>query len=108
MKKLLSIFLMLAVVSSVLPVQYVAGDEVYDTTVSDGQEETLQTALYRARDVGSADDPYVIHVTKSMNISRGLSVYSNTKLVSDKGVVYTRDVPTNEKRVMLRFGDLGS
>ncbi|MGN0461046.1 MAG: right-handed parallel beta-helix repeat-containing protein [Ruminococcus sp.] len=108
MKKIFSLILIIIFALSTITVQGVSGAEIYDITVSDGTEESLQSALNQARYEGTAKDPYVIHVTKSMKISRGLSVYSNTKLVSDIGVVYTRDVPVYEKRVMLRFGDLGS
>ncbi|MGN1126007.1 MAG: hypothetical protein ACI4RI_01070, partial [Ruminococcus sp.] len=87
MKKIFSFILIIIFALSTISVQGVSGAESYDMTVSDGQEDTLQTALYRARDVGTSSNPYVIHVTKSMKISRGLSVYSNTKIVSDKGVV---------------------
>lgn len=108
MKKIFSLVLIIIFALSTITVQGVSGAETYDITVSDGKEETLQSALNQARYEGTAKDPYVIHVTKSMKISRGLSVYSNTKLVSDKGVVYTRVMPKDTKKVMLRFGDLGS
>lgn len=108
MKKMFSLVLIIIFVLSTITVQGVSGAETYDITVSDGTEESLQSALYRAKDVATAKDPYVIHVTKSMSISRGLSVYSNTKIVSDNGVVYTRVMPKDTKKVMLRFGDLGS
>ena len=108
MKKIFSLILIIIFALSTITVQGVSGAETYDITVSDGTEESLQSALYRAKDVATTEDPYVIHVTKSMSISRGLSVYSNTKIVSDAGVVYTREMPVDTKKVMLRFGDLGS
>lgn len=108
MKRLLSIILVLITAVSVFSMTSVVEAKAYTITVSNGKEATLQAALNRAKTYGSSRRPYVIRVTKSMTISRGLSVYSNTKLISKKGVVYTRKMPHYSRNIMLRFGDLGS
>lgn len=110
MKKFFSLLLAVVVTLgafALLPENYSA-DEKYDAVVSNGSYSTLQNELDKAQSLGTSKKPYTIHITKNVKVTNELCVYSNTKLVIDKGVVLTRKMGKSSKSPMLRFGYHGS
>ena len=92
---------------AVCPVSF-SGATKYDITVSDGKYDTLQDALYAAKEKGTAKHPYTIHVTKNVKLIDCLRVFSYTHIYADKGVKYIKAFNDSVQKYVVRFGEPGS
>ncbi|MBQ9673212.1 MAG: right-handed parallel beta-helix repeat-containing protein [Ruminococcus sp.] len=106
MRKFISIVASITLIISSLSSTaiFAVSNENYDATVSNGSVVALQNAFDNAKKYGTAKSPYTIHVTKSINVKKALSMYSNTKLVADKGVKFVRNIGRKSDTYMIRFG----
>lgn len=88
--------------------QTVEGATAYDETISNGSFSDFQQALLNAKDKGTANRIYKIHITKDLRINQSVGIYSNTMIVVDKNVKIIRNLPAGDGGTTFRVGKPGS
>ena len=85
-KKIIPLCLCLSMICTLFGFQTVEGATAYDETISNGSFSDFQQALLNAKDKGTANHIYKIHITKDLRINQSVGIYSNTMIVVDKNV----------------------
>lgn len=106
-KKFIPLCLCLSMICTLFGFQTV-GATAYDETISNGSFSDFQQALLNAKDKGTANHIYKIHITKDLRINQSVGIYSNTMIVVDKNVKIIRNLPAGNDGTTFRVGKLGS
>lgn len=106
-KKFIPLCLCLSMICTLFGFQTV-GATAYDETISNGSFSDFQQALLNAKDKGTANHIYKIHITKDLRINQSVGIYSNTMIVVDKNVKIIRNLPAGNDGTTFRVGKPGS
>lgn len=106
-KKFIPLCLCLSMIFTLFGFQTV-GATAYDETISNGSFSDFQQALLNAKDKGTANHIYKIHITKDLRINQSVGIYSNTMIVVDKNVKIIRNLPAGNDGTTFRVGKPGS
>lgn len=107
-KKFIPLCLCLSMICTLFGFQTVEGAIAYDETISNGSFSDFQQALLNAKDKGTANHIYKIHITKDLRINQSVGIYSNTMIVVDKNVKIIRNLPAGDGGTTFRVGKPGS
>ena len=107
-KKFIPFCLCLSMICTLFGFQTVEGAIAYDETISNGSFSDFQQALLNAKDKGTANHIYKIHITKDLRINQSVGIYSNTMIVVDKNVKIIRNLPAGDGGTTFRVGKPGS
>lgn len=107
-KKFIPFCLCLSMICTLFGFQTVEGAIAYDETISNGSFSDFQQALLNAKDKGTANHIYKIHITKNLRINQSVGIYSNTMIVVDKNVKIIRNLPAGDGGTTFRVGKPGS
>lgn len=107
-KKFIPLCLCLSMICTLFCFQTVEGATAYDETISNGSFSDFQQALLNAKDKGTANHIYKIHITKDLRINKSVGIYSNTMIVVDKNVKIIRNLPAGDGGTTFRVGKPGS
>lgn len=107
-KKFIPLCLCLSMICTLFGFQTVEGAIAYDETISNGSFSDFQQALLNAKDKGTANHIYKIHITKDLRINQSVGIYSNTMIVVDKNVKIIRNLPAGDGETTFRVGKPGS
>lgn len=107
-KKIIPLCLCLSMICTLFGFQTVEGVTAYDETISNGSFSDFQQALLNAKDKGTANHIYKIHITKDLRINQSVGIYSNTMIVVDKNVKIIRNLPAGDGGTTFRVGKPGS
>jgi hypothetical protein len=107
-KKFIPLCLCLSMICTLFGFQTVEGATAYDETISNGSFSDFQQALLNAKDKGTANHIYKIHITKDLRINQSVGIYSNTMIVVDKNVKIIRNLPAGDGGTTFRVGKPGS
>lgn len=107
-KKFIPLCLCLSMIFTLFGFQTVEGATAYDETISNGSFSDFQQALLNAKDKGTANHIYKIHITKDLRINQSVGIYSNTMIVVDKNVKIIRNLPAGDGGTTFRVGKPGS
>lgn len=107
-KKFIPLCLCLSMICTLFGFQTVEGAIAYDETISNGSFSDFQQALLNAKNKGSANHIYKIHITKDLRINQSVGIYSNTMIVVDKNVKIIRNLPAGDGGTTFRVGKPGS
>lgn len=107
-KKFIPLCLCLSMISTLFGFQTVEGATAYDETISNGSFSDFKQALLNAKDKGTANHIYKIHITKDLRINQSVGIYSNTMIVVDKNVKIIRNLPAGDDGTTFRVGKPGS
>ncbi len=107
-KKFIPLCLCLSMICTLFGFQTVKGATAYDETISNGSFSDFQQALLNAKDKGTANHIYKIHITKNLKINQSVGIYSNTMIVVDKNVKIIRNLPVGDGGTTFRVGKPGS
>lgn len=105
-KKFIPLCLCLSMICTLFGFQTV-GATAYDETISNGSFSDFQQALLNAKDKGTANHIYKIHITKDLRINQSVGIYSNTMIVVDKNVKIIRNLPAGNDGTTFRVGKPG-
>lgn len=106
-KKFIPLCLCLSMICTLFGFQTV-GATAYDETISNGSFSDFQQALLNAKEKGTANHIYKIHITKDLRINQSVGIYSNTMIVVDKNVKIIRNLPAGSDGTTFRVGKSGS
>lgn len=106
-KKFIPLCLCLSMIFTLFGFQTV-GATAYDETISNGSFSDFLQALLNAKDKGTANHIYKIHITKDLRINQSVGIYSNTMIVVDKNVKIIRNLPAGNDGTTFRVGKPGS
>lgn len=106
-KKFIPLCLCLSMICTLFGFQTV-GATAYDETISNGSFSDFRQALLNAKDKGTANHIYKIHITKDLRINQSVGIYSNTMIVVDKNVKIIRYLPAGNDGTTFRVGKPGS
>lgn len=106
-KKFIPLCLCLSMICTLFGFQTV-GATAYDETISNGSFSDFRQALLNAKDKGTANHIYKIHITKDLRINQSVGIYSNTMIVVDKNVKIIRNLPAGNDGTTFRVGKPGS
>lgn len=106
-KKFIPLCLCLSMICTLFGFQTV-GATAYDETISNGSFSDFQQALLNAKDKGTPNHIYKIHITKDLRINQSVGIYSNTMIVVDKNVKIIRNLPAGNDGTTFRVGKPGS
>lgn len=106
-KKFIPLCLCLSMICTLFGFQTV-GATAYDETISNGSFSDFQQALLNAKEKGTANHIYKIHITKDLRINQSVGIYSNTMIVVDKNVKIIRNLPAGDGGTTFRVGKPGS
>lgn len=106
-KKFIPLCLCLSMICTLFGFQTV-GATAYDETISNGSFSDFQQALLNAKEKGTANHIYKIHITKDLRINQSVGIYSNTMIVVDKNVKIIRNLPAGSDGTTFRVGKPGS
>ena len=107
-KKFIPLCLCLSMICTLFGFQTVEGATAYDETISNGSFSDFKQALLNAKDKGTANHIYKIHITKDLRINQSVGIYSNTMIVVDKNVKIIRNLPAGDDGTTFRVGKPGS
>lgn len=107
-KKFIPSCLCLSMIFTLFGFQTVEGATAYDETISNGSFSDFQQALLNAKNKGTANHIYKIHITKDLRINQSVGIYSNTMIVVDKNVKIIRNLPAGDGGTTFRVGKPGS
>lgn len=107
-KKFIPLCLCLSMICTLFGFQTVEGATAYDETISNGSFSDFQQALLNAKDKGTPNHIYKIHITKDLRINQSVGIYSNTMIVVDKNVKIIRNLPAGNDGTTFRVGKPGS
>lgn len=107
-KKFIPLCLCLSMIFTLFGFQTVEGATAYDETISNGSFSDFQQALLNAKNKGTANHIYKIHITKDLRINQSVGIYSNTMIVVDKNVKIIRNLPAGDGGTTFRVGKPGS
>lgn len=108
-KRILPLCLCLSIIATLFSFQTVASaDTVYDETISNGSFSDFQQALLHAKEKGTSDHIYKIHITKDIKVTQLVGIYSNTMIVVDKNVKIIRNLSAGDGGTTFRIGQPGS
>ena len=107
-KKFIPLCLCLSMICTLFGFQTVEGATAYDETISNGSFSDFQQALLNAKNKGTANHIYKIHITKDLRINKSVGIYSNTMIVVDKNVKIIRNLPAGDGGTTFRVGKPGS
>ena len=107
-KKFIPLCLCLSMICTLFGFQTVECATAYDETISNGSFSDFQQALLNAKDKGTANHIYKIHITKDLRINKSVGIYSNTIIVVDKNVKIIRNLPAGDGGTTFRVGKPGS
>lgn len=107
-KKFIPLCLCLSMICTLFCFQTVEGAIAYDETISNGSFSDFQQALLNAKNKGTANHIYKIHITKDLRINQSVGIYSNTMIVVDKNVKIIRNLPAGDGGTTFRVGKPGS
>lgn len=107
-KKFIPLCLCLSMICTLFGFQTVEGAIAYDETISNGSFSDFQQALLNAKNKGTANHIYKIHITKDLRINQSVGIYSNTMIVVDKNVKIIRNLPAGDGGTTFRVGKPGS
>lgn len=107
-KKFIPLCLCLSMIFTLFGFQTVEGATAYDETISNGSFSDFQQALLNAKNKGTANHIYKIHITKDLRINQSVGIYSNTMIVVDKNVKIIRNLPAGNDGTTFRVGKPGS
>lgn len=107
-KKFMPLCLCLSMICTLFGFQTVKGATAYDETISNGSFSDFQQALLNAKNKGTANHIYKIHITKDLRINQSVGIYSNTMIVVDKNVKIIRNLPAGDGGTTFRVGKPGS
>lgn len=107
-KKIIPLCLCLSMIFTLFGFQTVEGATAYDETISNGSFSDFQQALLNAKNKGTANHIYKIHITKDLRINQSVGIYSNTMIVVDKNVKIIRNLPAGDGGTTFRVGKPGS
>lgn len=107
-KKFIPLCLCLSMICTLFGFQTVEGATAYDETISNGSFSDFKQALLNAKDKGTANHIYKIHITKDLRINQSVGIYSNTMIVVDKNVKIIRNLPAGNDGTTFRVGKPGS
>lgn len=107
-KKFIPFCLCLSMICTLFGFQTVEGAIAYDETISNGSFSDFQQALLNAKNKGTANHIYKIHITKDLRINQSVGIYSNTMIVVDKNVKIIRNLPAGDGGTTFRVGKPGS
>lgn len=107
-KKFIPLCLCLSMICILFGFQTVEGATAYDETISNGSFSDFQQALLNAKNKGTANHIYKIHITKDLRINQSVGIYSNTMIVVDKNVKIIRNLPAGDGGTTFRVGKPGS
>ena len=108
LKKCLPLVLCFSMICTLFCFQTVAGATAYDETISNGSFADFQQALLNAKEKGTSNHIYKIHITKDLRINQSVGIYSNTMIVVDKNVKIIRNLPAGDGGTTFRIGQPGS
>ena len=108
LKKCLPLVLCFSMICTLFCFQTVAGATAYDETISNGSFADFQQALLNAKEKGTSNHIYKIHITKDLRINQSVGIYSNTMIVVDKNVKIIRNLPAGDGGTTFRIGKPGS
>lgn len=108
LKKCLPLVLCFSMICTLFCFQTVAGATAYDETISNGSFADFQQALLNAKEKGTSNHIYKIHITKDLRINQSVGIYSNTMIVLDKNVKIIRNLPAGDGGTTFRIGQPGS
>lgn len=103
-KKFIPSCLCLSMIFTLFGFQTVEGATAYDETISNGSFSDFQQALLNAKNKGTANHIYKIHITKDLRINQSVGIYSNTMIVVDKNVKIIRNLPAGDGGTTFRVG----
>lgn len=103
-KKFIPFCLCLSMICTLFGFQTVECATAYDETISNGSFLDFQQALLNAKDKGTANHIYKIHITKDLRINQSVGIYSNTMIVVDKNVKIIRNLPAGDGGTTFRVG----
>lgn len=106
--KFIPLCLCLSMICTLFGFQTVEGATAYDETISNGSFSDFQQALLNAKDKGTANHIYKIHITNDLRINQSVGIYSNTMIVVDKNVKIIRNLPAGDGGTTFRVGKPGS
>lgn len=107
--RILPLCLCLSIIATLFSFQTVASaDTVYDETISNGSFSDFQQALLNAKEKGTSDHIYKIHITKDLKVTQLVGIYSNTMIVVDKNVKIIRNLSAGDGGTTFRIGQPGS
>lgn len=107
-KKFIPLCLCLSMICTLFCFQTVEGAIAYDETISNGSFSDFQQALLNAKNKGTANHIYKIHITKDLRINQSVGIYSNTMIVVDKNVKIIRNLLAGDGGTTFRVGKPGS
>lgn len=108
-KRILPLCLCLSIIATLFSFQTVASaDTVYDETISNGSFSDFQQALLNAKEKGTSDHIYKIHITRDIKVTQLVGIYSNTMIVVDKNVKIIRNLSAGDGGTTFRIGQPGS
>ncbi len=107
-KKFIPLCLCLSMICTLFAFQTVEGATAYDETISNGSFSDFRQALLNAKEKGTANHIYKIHITKDLRINQSVGIYSNTMIVVDKNVKIIRNLPAGDGGTTFRVGKPGS
>lgn len=107
-KKFIPLCLCLSMICTLFGFQTVEGATAYDETISNGSFSDFKQALLNAKNKGTANHIYKIHITKNLRINQSVGIYSNTMIVVDKNVKIIRNLPAGDDGTTFRVGKPGS
>lgn len=108
LKKCLPLVLCFSMICTLFCFQTVAGATAYDETISNGSFADFQQALLNAKEKGTSNHIYKIHITKDLRINQSVGIYSNTMIFVDKNVKIIRNLPAGDGGTTFRIGKPGS
>lgn len=107
-KKFIPLCLCLSMICTLFSFQTVEGATAYDETISNGSFSDFKQALLNAKNKGTANHIYKIHITKNLRINQSVGIYSNTMIVVDRNVKIIRNLPAGDDGTTFRVGKPGS